>query len=827
MKHQTAVGQPDVNGGTPTASSGEGRTTLCKQAVAEASISTTPRAARSKSKNNGARTPRTTTNGTRAAPTTDTHSDEQPLVFASGSALLPSIVATNGNNGVDSDALSRNPTVDMLVARLHTYLPSINENLVRHAYTFAYIAHQGQMRDSGEPYITHPVAVANILLDLHMDERTVSAALLHDVVEDTGVTMEELESVFGTEVASLVDGDTKLSVLEAKSKEEAQAGTYRKMFIAMADDPRVVLIKLADRVHNMRTLGARPPEKQRRVAHETMEIYAPLAHRLGIWRIKSELEDLAFKTLNSERYHEIARQLMLRRDARENIIMRLIARLEQELEKESIQADISGRPKHIYSIHKKMERKGVGLDQIYDLLAVRVIVNEVSECYRVLGIVHSIWTPVLSEFDDYIAVPKESMYRSLHTTVIVPSGTPCEVQIRTYEMHSIAEHGIAAHWRYKEGFFGKDDHGFETKLTWLRGLIGWRHEMTDACEFVESLKRDEFEEQVYVFTPRGKIIDLTVGSTPVDFAYRIHSEVGHRCTGAKVNGRIVPLDYRLKNGEIVTILTSKAQRGPSRDWLNFVKTSSARSHIKRYFRRLERDENVAAGRSLLEKEMKRLGLSSISFDEICSASGAASVEDMFTSIGSGDATARQIVHKVLDQHKEPGDGLSHIPRTTPPPKPPGDAIGIRVNGIDGNVLTRIARCCNPLPGEPIQGYVTRGRGISVHRTDCRTILNADAQERLVDVCWGDSDPKGYLVPIHIESWDRIGLWRDIAVMVADADINIEQLQQIQNRNGRAALSMQLKIQSIQQLTDILDKLNRVAGVIEARRESSGLLKKET
>lgn len=703
--------------------------------------------------------------------------------------------------------------LDILVSRLQTYLPDANTSTIRHAYAIACNAHQGQQRQSGEPYINHPIEVAHILLDLHMDDIAIAGALLHDVVEDTEIGLEDIEKDFGQELAYLVDGVTKLSVLEAKSKEEAQAGTYRKMFIAMADDPRVVLIKLADRVHNMRTINAVPPEKQQRIARETMEIYAPLAHRLGIWRIKSELEDLAFKTLNPEEYHEISRQLLLRRDSREHIIMRLIARLEQELEKESIHADISGRPKHIYSIYRKMERKGVGLDQIYDLLAVRVIVNEVSECYRVLGIVHSIWTPVLSEFDDYIAVPKESMYRSLHTTVIIPGGTPCEVQIRTYEMHSIAEHGIAAHWRYKEGF-GKESDGFEAKLAWLRSLIGWRREMTDAREFVESLKSDEFEEQVYVFSPRGKIIDLPVGSTSVDFAYRIHSEVGHRCTGAKVNGRMVPLDYKLKSGEIVNILTSKQSRGPSRDWLNFVKTSNARSHIRRHFRRLQRDENISAGRDLLEKDMKRMGLE-IAFDTISNIWGTPSTEELFAQIGIGETTARTVVQKVLSEREGVQDNLSHIPQIAPPPRK--DATGIRVCGT-GNVLTRVARCCNPVPGEPIVGYVTRGRGVSIHRADCRTILNEKNRDRLVDVSWGDSDPEGYPVPIHIESWDRVGLWRDITSKVADAGINIEQVEQIQNhRDGRVMLAMQLKIQSIKQLTEILDKLNRIPNIIEARR----------
>lgn len=709
------------------------------------------------------------------------------------------------------------PTADALVARLGSYLTDVDGTLVRKAYAVARQAHAGQQRQSGEPYIDHPVAVAAILLDMQMDAATIAAALLHDVVEDTSVPLEEIEITFGAEIAQLVDGVTKLSVLEARSKEEAQAGSYRKMFISMADDPRVVLIKLGDRLHNMRTIAATSLEKQQRIARETLEIYAPLAHRLGIWQIKSELEDLAFKTINPDRYREIAQQLSLRREARERIIQRVISRMNQALEKEGITAEVSGRPKHIYSIARKMERKGVALEQVYDQLAVRVIVNEVGECYRVLGVVHTMWTPVLSEFDDYIAVPKESMYRSLHTTVLIPGGTPCEVQIRTRSMHEVAEHGIAAHWRYKEGF-GRSDTSFEAKLAWLRGLIDWRREMTDAREFMESLKSDMFEEQVYVFTPKGKIIDMPQGSTPVDFAYRIHSEVGSRCVGAKVNGRLVSLDYQLQNGEIVDIMTSKSMRGPSRDWLNFVKTASARTHIKRHFRRAERGENIAAGRNLLEKELKRLGLSSVAFDDIATIMGVRQIDDLFALVGTGETTARQVAQKVLAQRADTQDDLAEIPQITPPSRPSPSGT-VQVRGAE-NVLTRLAKCCNPVVGEPIVGYITRGRGITVHRADCRTITHERDRERLIDVTWGGESPRGYPVPVRIESWDRVGLWRDISATIADAGINIERVQQTQTRKaGRAVLVVVLTIQSISELTMILDKLNRISDVIEARRET--------
>src|SRR5919202_558821 len=534
-----------------------------------------------------------------------------------------------------------------LLQRMRAYLTDFDPTLIQRAYAVARRAHGPQRRNSGEPYIRHPLAVAHILVDLQLDPASIAAGLLHDVAEDTSVSLEDLRRSFGDEIARIVDGVTKLTAMEGRTKEEAQAGTYRKMFIAMADDPRVVLIKLADRLHNIRTLDSLPPEKQKRVARETLEIYAPLAHRLGIWQFKWELEDQSFRYLHPDKYEEISRQLHLRREARERIVHRVMGRLRQELAKEGIEAEITGRPKHIYSIYRKMERKGVSLDQIYDQLAVRVIVNTVGECYQVLGIAHGMWPPVPGEFDDYIAMPKESMYKSLHTTVLIPGGQPCEIQIRTQEMHEIAEHGIAAHWRYKEGF-GRSDASFEAKLAWLRGLIEWRRDLTDAGEFVDSLKSDVLEEQVYVFTPKGKIIDLPVGSTPVDFAYRIHTQVGHSCVGAKVNNRLVPLDYALQSGEIVQIMTSKNARGPSRDWLNFVKTAAARTHIRRYFKRLHRDENEAAGRDLLEKELKRLGLS-VPFEEIAQIAAVKTIEDLFAQIGSGDTTARTVAQKILGQ----------------------------------------------------------------------------------------------------------------------------------------------------------------------------------
>ena len=744
-------------------------------------------------------------------------------------------------------------------------------SLIRAAYAVACDAHAGQQRQSGEAYIEHPVAVAEILLDLHLDAASIAAALLHDVLEDTDISREQMAAQFGEEIAHLVDGVTKLSKLEERSKEEAQAGSFRKMFLAIWKDPRVVLVKLADRLHNMRTISSKPLESQQRTARETIEIYAPLAHRLGIWQFKWELEDRAFAVLNPEKYQEISRQLSMKRDYRERLIQRVIGRLRTTLEKEGIAADITGRPKHIYSIHRKMERKGVNLDQIYDQLAVRVIIgapladetdaqngeaasddadlhahrNEPGSgssrrsardaerrrderdkdlCYRVLGLVHALWPPVPGEFDDYIARPKESMYQSLHTTVLIPGGQPCEVQIRTWHMHEVAELGIAAHWRYKEGF-ERDDPTFESKLSWLRGMVEWRRELT-AREFVDSLRDDELHEQVYVFTPKGRIIDLPLGSTPVDFAYRIHSEVGNSCVGAKVNNKMVPLDYQLQSGEIVQIITTRTPRGPSRDWLNFVRTSGARNHIRRYFKRLHYDENVTAGRDMLEKEMKRLGVH-VPFDDIVRIANVKTVEDLFAQIGFGDLAARNILQRLLAQRtpEDAGDLASLPPVSPPQPAPRTDAKGIQVRG-ESRMLTRLARCCNPVVGEPIVGFVTRGKGVTVHRADCRTIINTNEADRgrLVEVTWGSEVPKqGYPVPVRIEAWDRVGLWRDISGAVADEGINIEAVEQIATRKpGRAVLLATLKVQSLAQLTAILDKLNRMRDVIEAWRDQSSL-----
>ncbi|MEY3990185.1 MAG: hypothetical protein RI985_1266 [Chloroflexota bacterium] len=692
-------------------------------------------------------------------------------------------------------------------------------HLIRAAYAIAFMAHANQKRASGEPYITHPVAVANILIELHIDAETIIASLLHDVIEDTAITYEQIEAYFGYQVATLVDGVTKLSELEIRPKEEAQAENYRKMFVSIANDPRVVLVKLADRLHNMRTIQATHPDKQRRIARETMEIYVPLAHRLGIGQLKWEIEDRSFAILEPERYQEISRQLAMRRDVREKTVQRVMERLNELLSQEKIHAEITGRPKNIHSIYRKMKRKGVRIEQIYDQLAVRVIVNSIPECYQVLGLVHTTWPPVPGEFDDYIANPKESLYRSLHTTVLIPGGQPCEVQIRTHDMHEVAEHGIAAHWRYKDGY-KRSDQTFDAKIAWLRGLMSWRNEVADATEFVERLKSDFLEEQVFVFTPRGKIIDLPLGSTPVDFAYRIHSDVGNGCVGAKVNNRMVQLDHQLATGDMVEIMTKRSATGPSRDWLNFVKTVSARAHIRRFFKRADRGDNLTAGREMLEKEFKRLGLV-VALDDAATIAGIKPVDDMLVQIGNGELSARMLAQKILSTQMRDDEPIDP-PMPSTPSKNTLDNADIRVRGLDG-MLTRMARCCSPVVGEPIAGYVTRGRGVTVHRADCHNILNEPDTNRIVTVTWGGSVPKlGFLVPLQIESWDRVGLWRDISSTIADAGINIDVVEQVPTRRANISmLRVIVRIQSVEQLTRLIDRLNRLPDVIEARRDMSG------
>jgi len=712
---------------------------------------------------------------------------------------------------------------ESLLQQMPETLSPNDRELIERAYELAEVAHSSQKRASGEPYIQHSLTVAQILADLRLDSATIAAGLLHDVVEDSIVTVEDLRQDFGDEVTSLVDGVTKLSQIDKLSQmthrglQDEEAESLRKMFLAMADDVRVVLIKLADRLHNMRTLESLSEEQQRRIAAETLEIFAPLANRLGIWQMKWELEDLGFRYLNPQKYWEITALLDERRADRERRIARVIEILEKKLEKEGLEAEISGRPKHIYSIYEKMNRKGLPFEQIHDVRGVRIIVNTVRECYAVLGAVHSLWRPIPGEFDDFIATPKDNMYQSLHTAVVRPDDKTLEVQIRTSEMHRRAELGIAAHWRYKE--HAKRDVAFEAKIAWLRSLMDWQQEVTDASEFIDSLKSDVFQYgRIYTFTPRGDIIDLTAGSTPIDFAYRIHTEIGHRCRGAKVNGKIVPLDYQLQNGDQVEILT--ARRGkPSRDWLNlhlgYIKTSRARQKIRQWFRRQDRAESVAQGRQLLEKELKRLGLDQKNYEEIATLLKFDKVEDLMAAIGYGDINTQQVAAKLIEAEKEEEE--PELPEAAPPPP---EVSGVTVRGV-GDLLTRVAGCCHPLPGDPVVGYVTRGRGITIHRQDCPNILYLEDKERLIEVAWGEDFEQVFPVMIQVLAYDRTGLMRDITEIMVEERINISAANIATHpKDHTAAITATLEISSIVQLSRILDRIEKLPNVFEARRRAS-------
>ena len=688
---------------------------------------------------------------------------------------------------------------------------------MRRAYTYAAEAHEGQRRVSGGPYIEHPAAVALLLAQLGMDPATIAAAMLHDVPEDTSRTSEDIRREFGDEIARLVEGVTKLSKFSGKSSDEHQAENIRKMFLAMADDLRVVVIKLADRLHNMRTLGAMPIEKQHRIAKQTMEIYAPLAHRLGIWQIKWELEDLSFKYIEPERYRELSELLASRRTVRERYIDRTMKLLGAELEKSGVKAELSGRPKHLWSIAEKMKRKHVGVDQVYDLLAIRVIVADVPTCYAVLGVAHTLWPPIPGQFDDYIAVPKNNMYQSLHTAVMGPDGQPIEIQVRTHDMHALAEYGIAAHWRYKEG--GKGDANYESKLAWVRQLMEWQHDVADATEFVESLKVDVFQDQVFVFTPKGEVKDLPSGATPIDFAYRIHTDIGHRTIGAKVNGRIVPLDHKLQSGDIVEIVTSKAARGPSRDWITMVQTPGAREKIRQWFKRQHREENVAHGRELLDRELKRIAqrpLSDISEEDLQRVTERLNLHDidtLFASLGYGALTAAQVVTRlgIVDDHE------LAIPEIAPPQPPPTARGGVRVKGV-GDLLVRFGVCCNPVPGDPVTGYITRGRGVTVHRTDCTNVRGSAEAERIVEVEWEGTLARTYPVAIRVDGWDRVGFIRDVAAVISENGVQMVSLSSSTNPDKSATVNATLQVASVEQLSRVLAKLESVRDVFTVSRD---------
>ena len=676
---------------------------------------------------------------------------------------------------------------------------------------------KGQKRATGEPYVTHPIASAQILAELGVDTVAIQAALLHDVPEDTEYSLTDVEERFGAEVAQLVDGVTKLSKFSTHSHEQQQAENIRKMLLAMAQDIRVVLIKLADRLHNMRTLYGLPSEKQQRIARQTMEIYAPLAERLGIWQMKWELEDLAFKALEPERFRELAKLLDTRRKGRESYIDRAIAELAPKLEAAGIEADLQGRPKHIYSIWKKMERKGAEFGEIYDVYAIRILVEDVRDCYAALGIVHSIWRPIPGQFDDYIAVPKNNLYQSLHTAVIALDGKPLEIQIRTQTMHQVSEVGIAAHWRYKEGT--KSDREYDAKLAWLRQLLDWQRDVTDATEFVEGIKLDIFQDQVFVFTPKGDIKDLPAGATPLDFAYRVHTDVGHRTIGAKVNNRLVPLDYRLKNGDIVEIVTTKGEHGPSRDWMNVVKTSHAREKIRQWFKRKDRDENIVHGRESLERELRRLARTSISavgpdaIGEVARHLNYDTLDDFYAAIGYGAIGAQTVVMRlgVVD------DVQSTLPTIAPPQKLERTG-GVRVKGV-GDLLVRFAKCCHPIPGDPIVGFITRGKGVTVHLQTCPTVINEREVSRLIDVEWESAPSETYPIAIRVEAYDRTGLLSDITQVVAENKVNIVAAQVGVTPDHTAVVPATIQVHSVSQLARVMSRIETLKDVISVQRDN--------
>jgi GTP pyrophosphokinase len=688
-------------------------------------------------------------------------------------------------------------------------------------------AHQGQQRASGEPYSDHALAVAEILNELKLDYATIAAAILHDVVEDTAITLNDVEREFGPAIARLVDGVTKMEWIgefrklgQEGGKEHAQAESLRKLLLAMAEDVRVVLIKLADRLHNMRTLKHLDEERRRRIARETLDIYAPLANRLGIWQMKWELEDLSLRFLEPEVYRELATQLDEKRADREGYIKRVIDRLTAELNQAGIEVVVSGRPKHIYSIWQKMQRKHLDFEQIFDTRAVRILVKEERDCYGALGVVHGLWRHIANEFDDYIANPKENLYRSLHTAVIGPEGRTLEVQIRTEDMHRHAELGVAAHWRYKEG--GSFDPGYEEKIAWLRQLLEWRDEESTANDFVDRFKSEAFQERVYVLTPQGRIIDLPQGSTPLDFAYAIHSEIGNRCRGAKVNGRIVPLTYRVQNGEQIEVLTTR-QGTPSRDWMNphqgYLKTSRAKSRVRQWFKRQNVEYNISAGRTLLDRELHRLGITGLPAEKLAAWFNFKQVDDLLAALGRGDINTSQLVNAINELVPRPKPVIvekmrARFRKTSATPE------GFSILGV-GNLLTSIARCCHPVPNDPIVGYITRGRGVTIHRRDCGNILRMEGEDRkrLIEVEWGVPSEAGYTVELFVQAYDRSGLLRDITAVLANEKINLSGVNtRTDKRDGIARMNLVMEIANIAQLSRVLTQIGQLPNVVEARRK---------
>lgn len=736
--------------------------------------------------------------------------------------------------------------VDKLLENINKNCHNVDIELVKKAYNFAKEAHKDQKRESGEPYIIHPIAVAEILAELGMDTNTIVAGLLHDVIEDTDCSFEDASRMFNPEVANLVDGVTKLTKLgemEYKTKEEQQADNVRKMLLAMAKDIRVIIIKLADRLHNMRTLKFMPANKQKNKAKETLDIYAPLAHRLGMSKIKWELEDLCFRYLHEKEYYELVKDIAEKRVERESYIQDIVDDLYKKLEGAGIDSDIDGRPKHFYSIYKKMVNKNKSIEEIFDLTAIRVLVNSVKDCYGVLGIVHTIYRPIPGRFKDYIAMPKPNMYQSLHTTVIGPQGKTFEIQIRTFEMHKTAEYGIAAHWKYKEG----DTAGgtevdkqkeFEKKLAWLRDMLEWQKETSDAEEFMEGFKIDLFSDEVFVFTPKGVVINLCSKATPIDFAYRIHTDVGNKCVGAKVNGKIVPLDYTLKTGEIVEILTSPNAKGPNMDWLNIAKSNQSKSKIKLWFKKAKKEENIVKGKELFEKELKKQGVNYAdiakgdAYEKFAKRYNIHSMDDLYALIGIGSLAASSYIARLkedngLDKYakeRENKEILSkvieeQIAKTAKQPEP--NSYGITVKG-ESNLMVRFAKCCSPVPGDDILGYITKGRGVSVHRRDCSNLQNLIETdgEKVVEVNWGKSLNTSYFAEIQVHAEDRENLLADTMSVISDLKLQLSAVNANLGKEGFAFINIKIKITSVDNLNDLMKRIKRLKGVLDVYRVNS-------
>ena len=734
---------------------------------------------------------------------------------------------------VEQKGFNKEEALKEFMDYVHSYLGDDECDQIMKAFTLADKAHEGQFRASGEPYIMHPLAVAEILAHLQIDHITLIAALLHDVVEDTEYTKEDIEKLFGAEVAFLVDGVTKLNQFQYETKEDRQMENYRKMILAMAKDVRVVVIKLGDRLHNMRTLKHMRSDKQKRIAKETLEIFAPLAHRLGIFNVKWELEDLSFRYLEPDKYYDLVDQMKQKRQAREDIVNDTMEQLTKALGEAGIKADIKGRPKHFYSIYKKMKKDNRDLSQIYDLLAVRVIVDTVPDCYAVLGIAHSIWKPLPYRFKDYISMPKSNMYQSLHTTVIGTMGQPVEIQIRTWEMHRVSEYGVAAHWRYKEGNKGADKE-FDQKVAWLRQVLEWQ-DTSNPKELVNALKLDVFSGEVFVFTPKGDVVKLPIGSVPLDFAYRVHTDVGHRCVGAKVNGKIVPLDYTLQNGDIVDIITSKTGK-PSLDWLNIVGSSESKNKIRNWFKRENKEENIEKGLEALEREAKRLNYS---WKELCCDNRIQQVvkqlksnteNELYAACGYGGIPVSTVLLRLVELYKkskEHEDARKTTKQIIEKLKVQGakkakNGTGVLVKGEPG-VMVRMAKCCNPVPGDDIIGYITRGRGVSIHRSDCTSLGHTPEDlERMIEVSWDEASSESFHVGIDIQAYDRSGILMEVMAVLSELKITITNMNaKVLENTKNVMINIVVEIRDISQLDFVMTKLRRIREVYTVQRSKGG------